>query len=231
MQPRYLVVAALVHGTVILGAGLEVWAASQLERPPIELSVLLRQPALPLPEATPPEPEPEAGEESGEQPMDRLVEREVVWEPPITEPEVQDQPDPVYSVPTRFRAVEELLTRVRPPEPEPVAAPTPVVIHPQVAETFVEADALDERNEPPDYPPLARRRGVEGLVVLQVTVDLQGNVGGIEILLSAGSTRAHQALDQAAIAAVSKWRYQPATRGDRPVQSEVRLEVEFRIAG
>jgi protein TonB len=76
----------------------------------------------------------------------------------------------------------------------------------------------------PNYPPLARARGIEGLVVVELIIDRAGRV-------EADSVRVKQsiaALDDAAIDAVRRWRFRPGR--DRDGQTvRVILEVPIRF--
>jgi periplasmic protein TonB len=78
----------------------------------------------------------------------------------------------------------------------------------------------------PDYPDSARRDGREGRVLLRVLVDDQGRSKQVEINSSSGS----DALDRAAAEAIRRWRFQPARYGDKPVESWLRIPIEFRLA-
>ena len=93
---------------------------------------------------------------------------------------------------------------------------------------YVEATARAE-NKPPVYPAIARRRGIEGDVVLLVTVGADGEVEKVELLKSAGITAAYRAMDRAAIAAICQWRYDPALRGGKRVTAKIEQPVEFRL--
>jgi protein TonB len=78
----------------------------------------------------------------------------------------------------------------------------------------------------PEYPESARREGREGRVLLRVLVDDQGRTRTVEINSSSGS----HALDRAAAEAIRRWRFHPARYGDRPVESWLRIPVEFRLS-
>jgi periplasmic protein TonB len=77
----------------------------------------------------------------------------------------------------------------------------------------------------PDYPESARREGREGRVLLRVLVDGQGRSKQVEINSSSGSV----ALDRAAAEAIRRWRFHPARHGDQPVESWLRIPIEFRL--
>lgn len=80
------------------------------------------------------------------------------------------------------------------------------------------------REVKPDYPQDARRRGVEGDVVLEVIVRADGSVGQVRLLQGLGA-----GLDERAIAAVRQWRFDPARRQGTPVDVVVEIAVEFRM--
>jgi protein TonB len=114
---------------------------------------------------------------------------------------------------------------VAPSPPTPKAAPAP---SPQPAkQTFTEAhaDAGYGYNPKPKYPSIARSRGWEGKVVLQVHVSADGDAEGVSVSQSSG----HDILDEAAVAAVEGWRFRPAKRGDTPVASTVSVPINFKL--
>jgi protein TonB len=82
-------------------------------------------------------------------------------------------------------------------------------------------------NPAPSYPPVSRRLGEQGLVLLQVQVNADGTAGSVELQTGSGSGR----LDQAALEAVKQWRFTPAKRGDRPVSASVVVPVRFSLEG
>lgn len=77
---------------------------------------------------------------------------------------------------------------------------------------------------PPVYPELARRAGIEGVVVLEAIVDAEGLVTDVRILRGANPL-----LDHEAVAAVSRWRYRPAFVGARAVACYLTVTVKFTI--
>lgn len=108
------------------------------------------------------------------------------------------------------------------PQPEPVAASAVHAPAPVVAARF-DADYL--QNPKPVYPPISRRMGEEGKVVLRVRVSAQGVPLAVEIRQSSGFAR----LDEAAKAAVERWRFVPARQGAEPVESSVLVPLNFTL--
>ena len=80
-------------------------------------------------------------------------------------------------------------------------------------------------NPRPAYPPLARRRGEEGQVLLRVLVSTGGRAAQLELQQSSGSAL----LDEAAQAAVRQWKFVPAQRGGVAVESRVLVPIVFRL--
>ena len=75
------------------------------------------------------------------------------------------------------------------------------------------------------YPVDVLKRGVTGKVVLIVDVAADGSVAAAKIDRSAGNAR----LDEAALQAVSTWRFKPAMQDGKPVPSQVRVPVDFEL--
>lgn len=76
----------------------------------------------------------------------------------------------------------------------------------------------------PDYTEDARRRGVEGDVVMEIVVRRDGSVGDVRIVQGLGA-----GLDERAAAAVRRWRFAPGTRQGTPVDVMVEVAVEFKL--
>jgi protein TonB len=78
-------------------------------------------------------------------------------------------------------------------------------------------------NPKPKYPAIAMRRGWEGTVQLSVQVSSEGASEKVTVHHSSG----YDALDEAAVEAVEKWRFIPAKRGDTPIASSVIVPINF----
>jgi protein TonB len=94
-----------------------------------------------------------------------------------------------------------------------------------VRTAFIKADPNYAFNPPPEYPALARRRGYEGLVSLEVFVDRQGKVTDLKIAQSSGFA----ILDQAALQAVKKWIFKPAQKGPETIADRVKVPIRFQL--
>ncbi|MBR9973770.1 energy transducer TonB [Magnetospirillum sulfuroxidans] len=93
-------------------------------------------------------------------------------------------------------------------------------------EVSAPAYALGTAQTPaPDYPWSARRRGVEGRVVLRLEVGADGRPTGVELVHGSG----HDVLDQAAITTVWHWRLRPAMAGGVAVAGRVVVPIAFKL--
>jgi len=166
---------------------------------------------------------------------------------PSDVPEVSQPAEPQIAV--RHRAP---LASSRKAEPvqdvgeEPVAAPLkvddnsspatkPEVLNEVVAQTPMKAAMLAPQparkavparllySAPAQYPAMARQIRVEGEVVISLDVDVSGKVSG------ARAVSGPPLLRPAALDAVRRWKYQPATLGDTPVASTEVVKVQFKL--
>lgn len=146
------------------------------------------------------------------------------------------QPQPVEPPPV-LTAAEAFAPHVVPPVPQapasaepaalprPAHAPAPAKAPPPLIPPSYNADYL--HNPAPVYPPLARRMGEQGKVVLRVLVNSSGTTDRVELRTSSGS----RLLDAAALETVKQWRFVPARQGDRPVAAWVLIPITFMLEG
>lgn len=137
------------------------------------------------------------------------------------------QPIMVSNAPTQ--AAQAVAFTVAPQAPAP-PAPVPITAVPGPAEPVViaarfDADYLD--NPKPVYPHASRRLGEQGKVLLRVRVSADGAPENVDVKHSSGFPR----LDQAALDAVSRWRFVPARRGAEAVSAWVLVPITFNLNG
>jgi protein TonB len=70
----------------------------------------------------------------------------------------------------------------------------------------------------PDYPASARRKNIEGVVVVAIDVHSDGHCENVRLAESSG----YDALDDAALSAIRKWKYEA-----RPNEGTVVRRVRF----
>jgi TonB family protein len=79
------------------------------------------------------------------------------------------------------------------------------------------------REVDPVYPEVARKAGVEGVVILEATTDTYGRVANVKVL------RSIPLLDQAAVDAVKQWVYEPVVVDGKPVPMTFTVTVQFKL--
>lgn len=111
-----------------------------------------------------------------------------------------------------------------PPPPAPAAnpVPDPAKAAAPAAPTGGRAQEAQLLVSPkPILPVIARQQKITGTVNLVATIDATGKVKGVKVL------NGHPILSGAAVDAVSKWRYRPATLNGQPIETTVAISVLF----
>jgi periplasmic protein TonB len=85
-------------------------------------------------------------------------------------------------------------------------------------------EILEDSRVLPDYPAAALHAGREGVVVIRAVIDERGRITEARLLRGIDP-----ALDEAALAAIRRWRFRPATRFGKPVRVNYILSVDFRL--
>jgi periplasmic protein TonB len=109
------------------------------------------------------------------------------------------------------------------PATQPATQATAPTTGPATAPAAGTSATLAERLPFPEYPRESRIREEQGVVTLEVDVLSDGTVGSIKVISDGGFTR----LSDAAIAAVRKGKFKPATENGKPVASRVRIPFQF----
>ncbi len=78
----------------------------------------------------------------------------------------------------------------------------------------------------PTYPPEARKKKIQGTVVIDVTVSKEGAVGDLHVVKAPDPSLAESALK-----AVRTWRYRPYLLNGEPVEVETTINVTYNLAG
>ena len=177
----------------------------------VELTLMPSIASVAAPEPTPPEPaEPE--------PI-----QEIIPEPQIIIP-LSSMAQPTASLPLEKPTVK----KTKPPIVEP--EPSPSINSIEQAGSIEEdkgvlTEATAHSTVSPFYPQLSRRRGEEGIVVISLEISASGEVTEIHTARSSG----HKRLDKAAIKAVKKAQFTPATRFGKPCASTLIQTFTFRL--
>ena len=76
----------------------------------------------------------------------------------------------------------------------------------------------------PVYPPLAKQAKIQGDVVIDAVIDVQGNIVQMQVISG------HPLLIPSATEALRKWRYQPTYLNDEPVPVQFLITIRFRLS-
>lgn len=230
---------ALAHLTVIARlADVAAPPPTAIATEPLSVVLLAAPPAPAAAASVPPAPttEPSA-------PTPRPEAARVEAEPPAARPRPAPKPRPRTAPKPRRHVARR----------EPAAAPSAPIEIPQLAlpapdgsalasapaasapsaeatpapprRTAARFDAAYLANPRPVYPPLSRRLGEQGTVLLRVRVGGDGRAEAVRVLRSSGSPR----LDRAAREVVSRWRFVPARVGEAAVASWVQVPIAFTL--
>jgi periplasmic protein TonB len=76
---------------------------------------------------------------------------------------------------------------------------------------------------PPVYPQLAKTQHIEGQVLVDALVDVNGRVSSMKVV--SGPVLLHQA----AMEALRQWKYQAATLDGKPVPMHLTVTIQFHL--
>lgn len=112
----------------------------------------------------------------------------------------------------------------------PVAAPqaaTPVAAAPPAPRVELPSSEADYLHNPkPVFPPMSKRLGEQGLVMVRAWIGVDGVAQQAEISQSSGFDR----LDQAALATARGWRYVPGKRAGVPEAMWATIPIKFNYS-
>lgn len=209
--PGLLFVLA-IHGALFYG----LWQQRLIPPPEQMVTLFVDFIAAPMPEATQkakpepvpaklqpvkkPQPKPLQPRLASKAPV--LPKQETIAPEPDLEPEIDLIPEP--EVPTR----------------PPQMPAGPVTLSSELAVSCPELNA-------PAYPPISRRMGEEGQLVLRVELNEDGRVDNAEVINSSGFAR----LDDAAMTAVKSWKCRPPLRDGQPARAIALQPFNFVLQG
>jgi protein TonB len=137
-------------------------------------------------------------------------------------------PDPTPDEPEPIRTPEEIRPEIDLPEtdiifdipegPPPSEPEGPIHVGGDVA-------APTKLSAPqPQYTEIARKARIQGVVIVQAIINKQGNVTDVKVLKGLP-----MGLDQSAVEAIRKWKFEPATLNGKPVDVYYNLTVNFTL--
>jgi len=114
-----------------------------------------------------------------------------------------------------------IVRNVDPPPAQPAPPPSPKAPLPVGGDIKRPIKIV---NVDPVYPEIARAARKEGVVILEVVIATDGRVDAVRVL------RGVPMLDQAAVAAVQLWRFEPARLNGQVVPVVMTVTVNFELA-
>lgn len=128
--------------------------------------------------------------------------------------------------------VQQEITQAAPSSPHALASLSPSAGNNAAAQASAQLvttaplfDAAYLNNPVPEYPAQAKRRGMEGSVMLGVVVTSDGAAKSVTVAKSSGFAM----LDESAKNSVSRWKFVPARKGDETVEARVMVPIDFRL--
>jgi TonB family protein len=146
-----------------------------------------------------------------------LSEKKPVQTPTVSQP-VRTQTQPAQQ-PSSQPVVPPSTTQPVQQQAKPaVSSPAPM--------PFVAIESQPEliHREPAVYPEIAKKIGLQGRVVIEVTIDAQGKPIQAKVIKSASDI-----FNEAAIEAVMKYSFKPAMMSTGPVTAKVMIPIDFRL--
>ncbi|MGH8078271.1 MAG: energy transducer TonB [Lysobacter sp.] len=116
----------------------------------------------------------------------------------------------------------QLVEAPRPPPP-PIAAPAAPPAPSAAAASTTRPEPIAGSAPAPRYPAQALRRGERGVAVVRVEIGSDGVPTSVSLAKGSGS----RLLDRAALDAVRRWRFRPATANGQPTTGTVTVPIEF----
>ncbi len=230
-----LVLSSLVHGAGLaaLIVGPLLFATSQVPDAPSIMAFVVPKPAA-APPPPPPPPAPASAQAQATKPVVTSnpnaapidAPAEITPEPPAPAGADAGMPGGVeggVAGGVLGGVVGGIPTAAPPPPPPPPAPPAPVAAKgPVRVGGDLQTPALLKRVGP-EYPELAVRAQLEGVVILEAIVDQQGRVEDVQVL------RSIPLLDNAAKAAVRQWQYSPLLLNGKAERFIVTVTVSFKL--
>ena len=216
----YLLIGALsilIHTVVVehfKHSSLEAEQIEPVKNPP-KVQISFVRPTPPPPKVVEPPPPP---------PPPKVV---AIKKPPKPKVIPKPAPKPVAQRPVQTTKVDVSapvitappVVSAPPPPPQPKPKPVEKVTQPRGSAGY-------KNNPTTDYPEVAAERGWEGRVVLKVHVLPSGKPDSVSVVNSSG----HDILDSEAVSTVKKWIFEPAKRGNTPVDGWVNVPINFKLS-
>lgn len=168
-------------------------------------------------------------------PIQRATPEEKKISQPAHKPKLKKEPKPQPEYKPRPKPEPEPIPE---PELEPTTSEIPSLIQKTSSKEYVSPlnqdgnKKIEEETSPtylsnpkPHYPIMARRRKIEGVVLLKVEVLPNGKVGNVKV----HSTSGYSILDESALHAVKYWLFIPGKRNGKNIKVWTKVPVRFEL--
>lgn len=137
---------------------------------------------------------------------------------PVKQPEIQPKPKLVAQ--GKSQSASQDIEKYEPKDAEPV-------VETQVPSqsVLVETPSFRVKPTPPHYPRMAKRKGQQGTVIIEVWLDKNGKQ--IQRLIAESS--GFEALDNAAMSAVMQWQFKGHSINGQNIESRLKVPVRFEL--
>ena len=149
-------------------------------------------------------------------------------QPTIPAPRITEFVPPIIEIPLAPQGDRTITPPPAQPVTPPAEPPRVASLNPPVTPPIIVTPprAIMATHTIPDYPPVSRRLGEQGMLRLRLAIGADGAVEDARVETSSGYRR----LDDAAIQWVkAHWRYEPAMQGPKAIPSTATADVTFRL--
>ncbi len=106
----------------------------------------------------------------------------------------------------------------------PAAAPAPAPA--PVEGPIIDNEVVPLVRIPPQYPRVAARRGIEGIVTVRFIITKDGTVRDAQVI----EAKPSNVFNDEAIEAVLKWKFKPKLVEGQPVERQATQDIEFKLS-
>lgn len=157
-------------------------------------------------------------------PTPELQQPQPVAKKAVTEPAVEQAAEQPVAAPEDKPVAKNIETQSKPSSDQPPQV-APAAAGVNSKPELVSRPTFATRPSPLQYPSLAKRRGIEGLVKVEVWVDPNGKQVKHVLVESSGA----QVLDQAALDTIKRWHFSSHIVNGQAIAHRVQIPVRFQL--
>lgn len=149
--------------------------------------------------------------------------------PEIEIPEPESLPPLVIETPIQNKAVKTVIVPAAPQNVDPALHQSGMFRSSKKRFNMNEVDRVPTRisNKPPHYPYRARRMSIEGYVKVRFLVDCSGAIHDLTII----EARPEGVFEPEVMKTLPRWKFKPARKDGRTVETWMKTTIEFKLTG